>query len=395
MYTITNQIVITEFKERFKINKVNIEKPKVCILGAGNGGLAAASDLTIRGFKVTLAELPEFRENIEEVQNKGGIFLETLDSTGLEGGFAEIYKVTSNISEAISEADIVLIITPSFAHKKIAEKSASFLKADHTVLLAPGNLGGSIEFYNHLVEFGGDKNIFISELECMMYACRKKDENTIYVRGFKESLGFATFPASATNNEFNKVKEIYPNIVKRNNILETGFSNINPILHVPILISNLSNIDNKKDILMYHDALTKSISNIAESMDKERMSLNTTSQDIQLLPMKKIYKGWYYHQGSRGDSFEELAGKNPIYYESKLPQSLNHRYLIEDIPYGLIPMLSILEKFNGQFSSIKSVINMANVITGCNYYEQARTLESLSLQDKNKSQILNYIKYRN
>src|SRR5699024_9749605 len=81
-------------------------------------------------------------------------------------------------------------------------------------------------------------------------------------------------------------------------------------------------------------------------------------------------------------SFEELAGKNPIYYESKLPQSLNHRYLIEDIPYGLIPMLSILEKFNGQFSSIKSVINMANVLTGCNYYEQARTLESLSLQAK-------------
>src|SRR5699024_2368369 len=131
-----------------------IEEPKICILGAGNGGLAAASDLTIRGFKVILAELPEFKENIEEVQNKGGVFLETLNSTGLKGGFAEIYKVTSNISEAISEADIVLIITPSFAHKKIAAKSAPFLKANHTILLAPGNLGGSIEFYNHLVQSG-------------------------------------------------------------------------------------------------------------------------------------------------------------------------------------------------------------------------------------------------
>src|SRR5699024_5801467 len=119
------------------------------------------------------------------------------------------------------------------------------------------------------------RNVVISEIECMMYACRKKDKNTIYIRGFKQSLGFSTFPALATNKEFEKVKIIYPNIVKRNNVFETGFNNINPILHVPILISNLSNIDNKKDILMYHEALTTSISNIAESMDKERMSLNT------------------------------------------------------------------------------------------------------------------------
>src|SRR5699024_9389923 len=156
-------------------------------VGAGNGGLAASADLTLRGYEVILAELPEFEKNILKIKEKGGINLEVLESTGLKNGFAQIYKVTTNISEAILEANIVLIITPSFAHKKIAEMSADFLKEEHTVLLAPGNLGGSIEFYNHLSDCGGNKNVVISEIECMMYACRKKDENTIYIRGFKHN----------------------------------------------------------------------------------------------------------------------------------------------------------------------------------------------------------------
>lgn len=108
----------------FKINITNLNDSKVCIIGAGNGGLAAAADLTLRRHEVILAELPEFEENISEIKERGGIHLETLERTGLKGGFAKLYKVTTNISEAISEAKIVLIITPSFAHKKIAEECA-------------------------------------------------------------------------------------------------------------------------------------------------------------------------------------------------------------------------------------------------------------------------------
>ena len=43
---------------------------KVAILGAGNGGLTAAADLSQRGFDVTLYELPQFASNLEGVKKK-------------------------------------------------------------------------------------------------------------------------------------------------------------------------------------------------------------------------------------------------------------------------------------------------------------------------------------
>src|SRR5699024_9915366 len=376
----------------FKV--INKQKnSKVCIIGAGNGGLAAAADLTLRGNQVILAELPEFYKNIKKIKEEGGILLKTLKSTGLKGGFARIHKATTDIGEAISESNIILIITPSFAHEKIAKECAPYLKVDHTVVLAPGNIGGSIDFYNSLMDNGVDENIVISEMECMMYACRKQNDSTIYIRGFKYNLGFSSFPSVSTDVEIEKVRKIYPNLIKRNNILETGFSNINPILHVPILVSNISNVENGKETLMYYEGLTKSIGELSELMDQERMELNTFSKEIYLKPMRDIYKSWYYHQGARGNSLVELANKNPIYYESMLPNTLQHRYLLEDIPFGLIPMSSILEKFNIENNIIKSMIYIAKAITNKSFKGEARNLESLRLNDKSPEEILRFIKY--
>ncbi len=380
-------------KGAISINTFADKKQRVCVIGAGNGGLATAADLTLRSHEVTLFELPEFEQNIKEVKQQGGIKLETLKTSGLKGGFAKLYKITTNISEALRDTEIVLIVTPAFAHKKIAQECAEFLTKDHTVVLAPGNMGGSLEFYHTLIDNKGDKDIIVSELECMMYACRKKDHNTVYIRGYKKNLGFSTFPSVFLNDEFEKIQKIYPDMIKRKNIIETGMSNINPILHVPILLSNLSLIDKKQNILMYHEALTSSIGNIAKSLDRDRCSLNQTNKAINLEPMKLIYKNWYAHQGSKGSSFVELVGQNPIYFESKLPQTLNHRYILEDIPYGLIPMASILEKFGAHNTNINSVINLACMILGVDLYklEEARTLETLRIKEKSPEDIINYI----
>ncbi|MFD1037264.1 NAD/NADP octopine/nopaline dehydrogenase family protein [Virgibacillus byunsanensis] len=367
---------------------------KICVIGAGNGGLAAAADLTIRGNKVTLFELPEFEHTLTDIKKIGGLYLETMESSNLLGGYANLYKITNKIEDALEESEIVLIIVPAFAHRRIAEVCAKHLKREHIVVLAPSNMGGSIEFYNSIIENGGEKDVIISEFECMMYACRKIKSDTVYIRGYKYNLGFSTFPSSQTDKVFNKVKNIYPEIIKRNNVLETGMSNCNPILHVPILLFNLSLIDNKINTLMYHEAFTNSIGNIITRLDEERCSLNNTTKDINLVSLKNVIKCWYSHQGARGTSFVEIVGKNPIYYASKLPSSLNHRYITEDVPFGLIPMLSFLKKFEGKSRNIQSLVDLVCVTTGNDYYQNARTIGTLKLEGMSKKEIISYVKNR-
>ncbi|MFX0200402.1 MAG: NAD/NADP octopine/nopaline dehydrogenase, partial [Candidatus Hodarchaeota archaeon] len=48
-----------------------MELKRIAILGSGSGGLAAAGDLSLRGFEINLFELPEFKANIDSfIQRK-------------------------------------------------------------------------------------------------------------------------------------------------------------------------------------------------------------------------------------------------------------------------------------------------------------------------------------
>ena len=93
---------------------------KVTVIGGGNGGFATAADLTIRGHQVTLFELPQFSSGLSEVIKRGGIDMEAYANNGLQGGFAKLHKITTNISEAIAESDIIFVVVPAYSMNTIA-----------------------------------------------------------------------------------------------------------------------------------------------------------------------------------------------------------------------------------------------------------------------------------
>jgi len=367
------------------------KKQRITVLGGGNGAFAAAADLTInKHFDVILCELPEFRNNITPIMENGGINLETLESSGLKGGFAKLYKVTTDFRESINESEVIFVVVPAFAQNKIAEKCAPFLKDGQIIVLTPGSFGGSINFSIKLEQYGCRAKVIISETESMMYACRKKDPKTIWIRGYKHNLGVAVFPAKLTENVFRKLKEIYPTFIKRKNVLETSLSNANPILHVPIMLFNLSNIDNKKEIPFYHEALTESIGKIVEKLDWERLSLNKI-KGINLKPMSEIVKGFYTYQGAQGENMCELHRSNPIYRWSMLPLSFNSRYLTEDIPYGLIPMYEFANQFGCKNTTMKMMAEIGTIVTGFDFNKKARKMKDLNIDQYNEDQLNSFL----
>ena len=44
------------------------KKPKFAVLGTGNSGQAFAADITLKGYSVNLAEVPEFAENLRSIE---------------------------------------------------------------------------------------------------------------------------------------------------------------------------------------------------------------------------------------------------------------------------------------------------------------------------------------
>ena len=94
------------------------------VIGAGHGGKAMAAHLALMGKRVTLFN--RTYTNIQMMAARGGIELESYEHG--PRGFGALEKVTSEMSEALAEAQVIMVVVPSSAHADIAEKCAPHLK---------------------------------------------------------------------------------------------------------------------------------------------------------------------------------------------------------------------------------------------------------------------------
>lgn len=126
----------------------------VLICGGGHQGLSMAAHLALCGNEVSLWNRTE--KHIAEILKSNKIVC-----SGVVSGEAHIKKASCKIDEVIS--DVIMVTTPSSAHKDIARVLAPFVTKDTVIVLNPGRTFGAIEFAETL------KNCGVVELEKVMY----------------------------------------------------------------------------------------------------------------------------------------------------------------------------------------------------------------------------------
>ena len=155
----------------------------ITILGGGNTAFATAANLTLKGFDITLCELPEFGHTLDPVRDQGVIHLVGVEETGA----AKIHGMTTDIEAALNASDLILLIVPAYAHKPFAIACAPHLRPEHTVVLMPGTLG-TLEWAT-LLRGQGAADIALAEVDTAPYVCRKTAPDTATIWGDRDGLG--------------------------------------------------------------------------------------------------------------------------------------------------------------------------------------------------------------
>ena len=188
---------------------------KVAVIGAGNGGQAISGYLALTGNEVSLYNRNE--EVILELKAKGSITLK-----GCIEGESTPALFTSNIEEAIKDAELIMVTTTAVAHHELAHTMAPFLKDDQIIVLNPGRTGGALEFRNVLTDEGCSKRLYIAEAQTLVYACRIVSPGTVNIIGIKDSVYLSAYPSGDTDNVLRCLGQLYPCFRAAENILRTS-----------------------------------------------------------------------------------------------------------------------------------------------------------------------------
>jgi opine dehydrogenase len=195
------------------------------------------------------------------------------------------------------------------------------------------------------------------------------------------NLRCAAFPGKATSELVQELQAIFPNLVPADTVLDTGFANINAIMHPAGMIGNAGWIEKSRgDFYFYREGITPAIAAWIEEVDRERLQI------VDRLGLKPLRFVDIFHQA--GLTSEEARASGSIYRaisESepnrtiKSPSTLDHRYLKEDVGYGLVPMAEIGRLTGVKTPVIDSLITLASAISRTDYRSLGLTLEKMGL----------------
>ena len=212
---------------------------KICIMGGGNGGFAAAADLTQRGYEITLYEDPKFAAAIADIAETQTI---TLQENGKTIGDVKIHKVTTDLADALKDVDLIMPISPAFAQEAVAKNLVPHIREGMIIFLCPGSCGGGLVYAKIFHDAGVHNKVKICEISTLPYATRKNGNATnIMLR--TPVLWFSAFPAKYTQELFELVDPLFPGITPMTDVLETALNNGNIDSHPTPVVLNAGKID--------------------------------------------------------------------------------------------------------------------------------------------------------
>lgn len=343
---------------------------RITVLGGGNSGLAMAAHLSKEGHRVALWNRSV--ETIFELMETKEIHVE-----GMIQGVFSLDVVTADMKEAIADPDLILITTPANGHHEIAELIGKAIEKSTTILLNPGRTFGALEFQEIYSRHNQGHPQIVAETQTILYTCRKTRPDAVNIVAFKTGVLLSTFNPVYNKSIIQRLPRcLQPFFKPARSMVETSIGNVGMILHCAPLLLNAGWTENAyNSYKYYYDGITPSIGRLIEKIDEERIEVSKRlgwEVESTLAWLKRSY-------GVQGDSLFEAIQQNEAYKTIEAPAKLTHRYILEDIPYGLVPLEAMGKELGLAMKNTGLIIDLASSIMEMDFRAVGRSVDNYRL----------------
>jgi opine dehydrogenase len=353
----------------------------IAIIGAGIGGIYLAAQLGTAGYKLRLHDIDDAR--LADIRAFGGI-----DVEGDSAGFAAVERATSDLRSAVDGADVIIIVTGGNAQATVARSLAPLLRDGQLILLIQGNTGGSLIVRRTLDEAGCRADVAVAEMDNYPYSCRRLSPTRIRPIVTKRWLQIAVFPGNRIASVHRRLAPLFPQAVAAPNAIYTGFTNANAMLHVANCVANAARIESGDSYKFYAEGVTAAVARLYQAINRERVAV-AAGLGATVPTLEDWFERAYgVREANLVETCRRLTYDNDGPYQATgTPSSLEHKFITEDVPTGLIPMSALGAAAGVPTPAIDALIAIVRSMTGKDFAAEARTLTRLGLGGMSASEI--------
>jgi len=354
---------------------------KIAVLGAGAGGTAIAFDCAAHGHEVRLFDFSQFPDNIAAIKADQGITAE-----GDIAGFANIAVASHDVDEVLPGAELIYLVGPAYSTTPFGEALAGKLQAGQTVIVSPSSCGGALAFKKAAGLELADDAVRVAETSTLHYAVRLTEPGKIHVfLKLKAGNLLAALPSQDTDAVLQLIADVYPGMEPAKSVMQTSLQNANPVIHPAVTLANAARIEGTGgDFLFYEEGVSDSTGRLIEALDQERIAIGA-KMGLTVIPDPDLgMRQGYMLANDYGDAYRTAPGFRGI---SAQPQ-LDHRYLNEDVGYGLVFLSRLARQIGVETPTMEAIIQVTSVLMARDYAAEAlRTPESLGIAELSAAEL--------
>ena len=395
----------------------------IAVLGGGAVGKSCAADMKLAGKEVRLYDMMPFAKNTLANLEKTGILLDGVQRNLYcfeRSGRAYLDMVSSDMGKVVKGAGLIVIAAPAMAHEPFFRELIPHLEDGQVIHIFTDNYG-TLLLRKMMREMGCTKQVIVGGWSSAPYGTRI------------ESVGKFTFPhvgvkyraitlrgASLPMSDIDAFMEssrylpcidavTYGNGPEAGNtVLDTGFANINPVIHVPATILGVSTMENwgvifggydKNSYSMYCHGLCPSICEVQYQFFEEEKAL---AKEIGVGTPQYAYESFFSRRSVLTQEYMGLDkdGKDNVIFPldqpsdegNTGPNSINHRYLTEDVPVGCKIYHDLGVQYGVPTPVIDSMIVLAGSMHKKRFFETSKyNLAYLGIDNMPKEELLSYL----
>ena len=182
---------------------------------------------------------------------------------------------------------------------------------------------------------------------------RQRTLTEVFVATVRQKVDLATVPESAINEGHALCTTLFGDrFVRRDGLLAIALSNLNPQNHLAIALLNLTRME-RGETWSQGENVTPTVGRLIEALDEERLAIAKTF-GLSVRTVKEHFSlSFHIPMGSVSDMNQEMhrQGRGGLG-----PTTVNSRYVLEDVPFGLLPTALL-----GRLAGVPATLHEAGI----------------------------------
>jgi opine dehydrogenase len=357
----------------------------VAILGAGNVGCSLAVELVQRGVDVRL--FTRSAERIAAIRGAGGI-----TASGVLQGFAPV-EMADSLGDAVRGVGVVALTVPAPALRWYAPRLASAITGDPVIWLNPGQSGGALYLAAEIARSPGGRAARICQMTTASHTARMTAPAAVTVLGLM-NVSLATLPGARIDECHADLDALIPGRLSRlDSVLEVDLLNVNAVLHPAGMVCSAGWIEaTRGDFLFYAQAIGPAVARVIEAVERERTAL-ADRLGVATVPILEDLRraGYTTADAAATGSFHTAMAASEALGPIRAPSTLDHRYLHEDVGWGLVPWMSLAGHVGVPTPTMGALTELATLLTDVDHRREGLTLEQMGLDGMSVGEIRSYV----